>query len=478
MQYGYQIAFLAIAVFSAASARTDSIIQAFLDASPIHPQVRIVEPEYLPYPTGSIVTNKDFEGKVRPFEGCSMNITGLKGSDYGNITSPLYPEEYPPSTECLWTIESEPGTTIDATFFDFITQPWFFVYFDSVVVSKDGGFTKVDTLAGDLNDRTPFNVQSEKNKLSIRFETSQFSNYRGFKLGYVVKPIENFVVPSVYDGECGLSYTLDPNWTPTTAAPVTEATTEAFVNGTRIIGTNPTQPHEYPWMVALLINGRSFCGGSIIDKRHILTAAHCTDGAENITILMGSHSIKEREESRRIVNITSENIFQHPNYDDENIFSDISILRLPEELTYSENIRPICLPNRFMMQQTNVGDTVVRVSGWGIQSDDAKTISPVLQHTQETTVMSNANCRQLFRDLISGNQICMNTTPRNSACKGDSGGPLFSVVKATGSQPAHIVQHGIVSFGSFSCERGFPVAFTRVTAFLDYIEEITGRKIN
>jgi len=492
MRYGYHLAILAIAVFSATSADNTRILQAFLDATPIHPQVRIVEPDYLPYPTGSISRNRDFNGRFKPYEGCSLNVTGLKVGDYGNITSPKYPMDYPPSTECLWTIESEPGTKIDATFFDFITQPWFFVYFDKVDVSRDGTFTKVDTLAGDLNERTPFNVQSEANKMSIRFESSQFSNYRGFKLEYVVKPEENFEVPSVYDGICGESYTLDPNWVPTTPAPTTEANTESYVStdattesyvpaeattseATRIIGDNPTQPHEYPWMVALLINGKSFCGGSIIDKRHILTAAHCTDGAENITILMGSHSIKQKEESRKIVNITAENIFQHPNYDEETIFSDISILRLPEELEYNENIKPVCLPNRFMMTQANVGDTV-RVSGWGIQSDDAKTISPTLQHTQPTTIMTNANCRQLFRDLITGNQVCMNTTPRNSACKGDSGGPLFTVVKANNGTRAHIVQYGIVSFGSFSCERGFPVAFTRVTAFLDYIEEITGRK--
>jgi secreted trypsin-like serine protease len=32
---------------------------------------------------------------------------------------------------------------------------------------------------------------------------------------------------------------------------------------------------EWPWIAALLNNGRQFCGGSLITRKHILTAAHC-----------------------------------------------------------------------------------------------------------------------------------------------------------------------------------------------------------
>ena len=33
--------------------------------------------------------------------------------------------------------------------------------------------------------------------------------------------------------------------------------------------------HQFPFMAAILNGNRQFCGGSLIDNIHILTAAHC-----------------------------------------------------------------------------------------------------------------------------------------------------------------------------------------------------------
>jgi hypothetical protein len=43
----------------------------------------------------------------------------------------------------------------------------------------------------------------------------------------------------------------------------------------RIVGGLTTQLGEWPWIAGLFNAGRHICGGSLIDNKHILTAAHC-----------------------------------------------------------------------------------------------------------------------------------------------------------------------------------------------------------
>lgn len=48
----------------------------------------------------------------------------------------------------------------------------------------------------------------------------------------------------------------------------------------RIFGSDITDIGEFPWMVLLLYNNtRKYgCGGALISRRYVLTAAHCVSG--------------------------------------------------------------------------------------------------------------------------------------------------------------------------------------------------------
>jgi len=486
---------------------TEKELSAFLRSVPRFPTRNIPLLPQSPLPQLHAEYNRTFRplSTFKPYEGCSINKS-LEIWDYGTIQTPNYPEDYPSDTSCEWVLEGPPGSRIQATVFDLETQAWFLGYYDFVAFSRDGDFEKVDQFAGDANSKTPFIVESYENKFGVRFKSNGFINYRGLKLSYVVRPIEetadNGYQVSNDDGVCGRSFILDEDTETTTVveeetttilaeesstaeAAVTEETTvgeevtsqipEITTESPRIIGDTKAAPNAYPWMVALLINGRSFCGGTIIDNQHIITAAHCTDGAETITILMGAHNLrasKEEEPNRRVVNVTAENIHQHPNYNEDTVTHDISIIRLDDKLEFNDAIRPICLPNRQFINQFFVNEAV-NVTGWGITGDRAG-ISPELQVTN-VTVMNNGQCRQVFRDILTGNQVCTKTTPTNSPCRGDSGGPLF--LKQTGPKGVYLMHIGIVSFGTQTCERGFPVAFTRTIAFLDFINQVTGKNL-
>ena len=47
-----------------------------------------------------------------------------------------------------------------------------------------------------------------------------------------------------------------------------------------------------PWLVSIMYNGTNWCTGSIIGKRHVLTAAHCY-GPDNLSVAVGAHDLNE-----------------------------------------------------------------------------------------------------------------------------------------------------------------------------------------
>ena len=48
----------------------------------------------------------------------------------------------------------------------------------------------------------------------------------------------------------------------------------------RIVGGVETEVNEYPWQAGLVNKNSGFiwCGGSLVNSRYVLTAAHCTKG--------------------------------------------------------------------------------------------------------------------------------------------------------------------------------------------------------
>merc|ERR1712156_895234 len=212
------------------------------------------------------------------------------------------------------------------------------------------------------------------------------------------------------------TYVPRPEHTPKKACGIPNANPEKIVGGVE------ATPHEFPWQVGLFFNGY-FCGGSIISEKYILTAAHCADGVYSHEVVIGAHEI--RDSSNTIIN---------------------------------------AYPNCLASSGDFSGQTAL-VSGWGLDSDSASSISPVLRKV-EAPVMSQSECESYWGNLNEG-IVCINTEGGHSSCNGDSGGPL--------SIPGSVYEQiGIVSFGSAAgCEIGAPAGFSEVAKYIDWISSVT-----
>ncbi|KAL3285560.1 hypothetical protein HHI36_000090 [Cryptolaemus montrouzieri] len=253
--------------------------------------------------------------------------------------------------------------------------------------------------------------------------------------------------------------------------------------GERIINGNETGLLEFPWMALLsyrLANGPEFrCGGSIINDRYILTAAHCITGLRYplIGVRVGEHDLRTRPDCETVKNKTTcaPNVqdvgigraIPHPRYNRTSFTDDIGLIRLSSRLNFVENVAPICLPVTQEAASYNFTGRKVIVTGFGATETGRN--SPVLLKVNIPFVEPN-ECRRVYENSapIGHRQLCAGGQNKQDSCGGDSGGPL-QVATALYDEPRY-VQHGITSFGPRNCGAdGNPGVYTKIAYYMDWI---------
>ncbi|CAH1796669.1 unnamed protein product, partial [Owenia fusiformis] len=235
----------------------------------------------------------------------------------------------------------------------------------------------------------------------------------------------------------------------------------------RIVGGEEANANSWPWISPLIINGFQSCGASLISPEWVVTAAHCTSGlsASQLSLSFGEHDTTVSESTE--VSRTVSQVINHPNYNTGTLDYDISVLKLSSPVTYTNAIRPVCLPSSSM--DFAVGLTCV-VAGWGTQAFGSFSTPPKLQQVK-VPLYSNAVCNDAFHYFgqISDRMVCAGfDAGGKDSCQGDSGGPLMCQVGS------NYFLTGVVSWGSGCAGVNSPGVYSRVTALSSWIQSNTG----
>ncbi|XP_069858688.1 coagulation factor X-like isoform X2 [Dipodomys merriami] len=230
----------------------------------------------------------------------------------------------------------------------------------------------------------------------------------------------------------------------------------------RIVGGRDCEAGECPWQ-ALLINeeNEGFCGGTILNQFHILTAAHCLHQAKRFKVRVGDRNTEQEEGNEAVHEV--EVIVKHNKFVKETYDFDIAVLRLKTPIVFRMNVAPACLPQKDWAEATLMTQKSGIVSGFGRTHEKGRQ-STTLKMLEVPYVDRNT-CKLSSSFSITPNMFCAGYDAKlEDACQGDSGGPHVTRFKDT-----YFVT-GIVSWGEGCARKGKYGVYTKVTAFLKWID--------
>jgi hypothetical protein len=253
----------------------------------------------------------------------------------------------------------------------------------------------------------------------------------------------------------------------------------------QIINGPQTPISSVPWQVFLLEvdeEGEGLCGGSILDKTHILTAGHCVvsdstqkpNPASDFAVIAGATAVGGffggcgfgclAAEPNTAVGDPVSLIRVHPYRNIAVGVDDVAVLTLeqPLELSAADNMQAITLAPA---GSSPAAGAALSVSGYGKQEGIEQNKTTTALHSTTLTALGNDACRGAFINDADDSPVTLCAAgPNTATCQGDSGGPL------TEGSPA--VQVGIVDYGPNECPPGKPDAFVNVAApeIRDFIE--------
>jgi trypsin len=227
----------------------------------------------------------------------------------------------------------------------------------------------------------------------------------------------------------------------------------------RIIGGKPTSIQTFPFAASLQDSGGHFCGGSLITKHVVLTAAHCQGGRYSVKLGATKWDSGGQE-------IDMQKEVPHPGYNDRTTDKDYMLVLLDKPATLNSDVKLVKLNS----QNAKPGAyDKVTVLGWGVTTPSGNGgVSDKLM-TVDVNAISNNDCenhgsgQDSYDGQISDHMLCAKVPQGGrDSCQGDSGGPL---VDNNG------VQIGVVSWGIGCAEKEHPGVYARVSNEIDWIEK-------
>lgn len=234
----------------------------------------------------------------------------------------------------------------------------------------------------------------------------------------------------------------------------------------QISGGSDAAVGQFPWTAYITMDGSWVCGGSLVSDSFVLTAAQCASGYAQFLVMVGEVDTLFGGSPYMEYGYTYK-AYIHEGYEEDLRINDIALIEVLAPFTINDGVAPVNLPKAKAALNALEGKPAT-VTGWGDEYNwDMESVTQ--------PIMSTARCSRFFGNndntrlpfVQEDIHICGDGEGGVGACGDDLGGPL--VIK---DDDGSWTQVGVWSFGSdLGCEYGYPSVYTRVDAFLDWINK-------
>jgi secreted trypsin-like serine protease len=233
-----------------------------------------------------------------------------------------------------------------------------------------------------------------------------------------------------------------------------------------IVGGTAVPDGKYRFMTAVrdvrhgnTVYEQQFCGGTLIDRNSVLTAAHCVEGrrASVLRATVGITALNKRQGQTRSV----EKIFRHPKYTSAAVSFryDAAVLKLSRRIKNIPSIKILPSTNNALERP---GRTAT-IAGWGStvkQPPDGgnEPNFPARMREAQVPIVSDDTAKDVYGVSYAPALMVAAGREGKDTCQGDSGGPIFARTSTA------TYQIGITSFGAGCGSRGYPGVYAEANS--------------